>query len=57
MKKLSYSVPEARAQLGNIGHDLFYKLVRSGELRLTKIGRRSVVTEDALREYLRKRAA
>lgn len=57
MKKFAYSVPEARAQLGNIGHDLFYKLVRAGDIRLTKIGRRSVVTEEDLRAFLRKRAA
>ncbi|MCL4780699.1 MAG: helix-turn-helix domain-containing protein [Gammaproteobacteria bacterium] len=52
--KLAYSVPEACHQLGDLKRDKFYRLVRSGEISIIKIGRRTVVTDDALRDYLRR---
>lgn len=48
-----HPVPEAREILGNIGHSKFYEVVRAGELRLVKIGRRSFVTDDELRRFVR----
>ncbi len=50
--QLLYSVPKARAVLGNIGHSKFYQIVASGQLKLVKIGRRSFVTPDELRRYV-----
>jgi len=53
-KRLIHSIPEAREQLGNIGHSKFYDLVKTGKIRLVKIGRRSFVTYDELRSYVAK---
>ena len=47
--RLLYPVPEAREQLGGISHGKFYQLVSAGVVRLTKIGRRSFVSDSALR--------
>ena len=41
---LGYSVPAARKALGNISHSFFYKLAAQGRVKITKIGRRSIVT-------------
>ncbi len=47
--RLLYPIPEAREKLGGISHSGFYKLVAEGAIRLTKIGRRSFVSDDELR--------
>lgn len=54
--KLIYSVPEARQLLGGIGHTLFYRLVRDGNLRLLKVGGRSFVTAEELERFVREAA-
>ena len=48
-KRLLYPIPEARQLLGNIGHSMFYQRVKAGDIRLTKIGRRSFVSESELK--------
>ena len=50
-ERLTYSVIEAAAVLG-IGRDLAYELVRSGQLRTVRLGRRIVVPKRALAELL-----
>jgi hypothetical protein len=45
---LGYSVPAARKALGNISHSFFYKLAAQGRVKITKIGRRSIVTPENL---------
>ncbi|BDU04962.1 helix-turn-helix domain-containing protein [Nocardia cyriacigeorgica] len=35
-----------------IGHSKYYELIRSGELRSVKIGRRRFVTEQAIADYI-----
>ena len=47
--RLLYSIPEARQLLGGIGHSLFYEMVKDGRIHLTKIGKRSFVSNPELR--------
>lgn len=55
--KPAYEVPEVRIALGNISHQKVYDLFNSGELRSFKIGRRRLVSHDALMEFIRNREA
>lgn len=50
--RLLNTVAEARARLGGIGHSTFYELVKAGDIKLAKIGRRSFVSEDELVRYV-----
>lgn len=49
--RLSYSMEEAATMLG-VGRTAVYDLARSNELKTFKIGRRRLVTRDALVEFL-----
>lgn len=53
--KPAYETPEARAALGNISHQKLYDLMNSGELASFTIGRRRLVSHEALMEFIRKR--
>jgi excisionase family DNA binding protein len=46
---LAHSIEEARAQLG-ICRDGIYGLIRAGKLRAKKLGRRTIITDDDLRD-------
>ena len=50
-RKLAYSIAEAAQALG-IGRTLAMKLVREGQLRSIKVGRRRLVPAAALEELL-----
>ncbi len=54
--RLLHPIPEARQILGGISHTFFYELVRSGELRLTKLGSRSFVTHSELERLVDRRS-
>ena len=41
-----------RERLGGIGRSLFYEKISSGELRSVKIGKRRLVPEQAIVEYI-----
>ena len=41
-----------RERLGGIGRSLFYEKIGSGELRSVKIGKRRLVPEQAISEYI-----
>lgn len=41
-----------RERLGGIGRSLFYEKIGSGELRSVKIGKRRLVPEQAIAEYI-----
>jgi excisionase family DNA binding protein len=41
-----------RQRLGGIGRSTFYGLIGSGQLRSVKIGKRRLVPEQAIREYI-----
>jgi len=47
----AYSVPEAMCVLG-LCRDTLYKLIREGRLPARKIGRRTVVLESDLQQFL-----
>ena len=51
-KRLIHPIPEARKLLGGISHSNFYEIIKRGDLELVKIGRRSFVTDEALRRYV-----
>jgi excisionase family DNA binding protein len=54
-EKPAYEVPEARIALGNISHQTIYNLFNSGQLPSFKIGRRRLVSHDALIAFIRSR--
>jgi excisionase family DNA binding protein len=49
--KMAFSVSEAAMRTG-LGRDAIYSAVREGKLEAKKMGRRTLVTADALRRYL-----
>ena len=51
MRKLSYSIPQAVAATG-IGRSTLYKHIKSGTLRATRIGGRTVILEEHLTAWL-----
>jgi excisionase family DNA binding protein len=53
--KPAYEVPEVRVALGNISHQKVYDLFNAGELKSFTIGRRRLVSHEALMEFIRKR--
>ena len=47
-----HPIPEARHILGGLGNSAFYEIVKRGDLKLTKIGRRSFVAADEIRRFV-----
>ena len=47
------TVTEARESIGGISVGFFYQLVNSGQLRTFKIGRRRLVSREAITEFIR----
>ncbi len=52
IKRLIYTVKQARQQLGDMSKGVFYKEKNAGRLRTFKVGGRTYITDDALREYI-----
>lgn len=51
--RAAYTVQEARQMLGGISQATFYGLVNRGELRTFRIGRRRLVSADAIADYIK----
>jgi hypothetical protein len=51
LPKLAYSVPEFQSATG-LGRTRLYEEIRLGRLRLTKVGRRSIIAVDDARAWL-----
>jgi excisionase family DNA binding protein len=49
--RLGWSAEEAAEQLG-IGRSIMFDLIRKGDVRSVKIGKRRIVPDTALREYM-----
>ena len=47
------SVVEARERLGGISNATFYELVKEGQLRTFKIGRRRLISQEAITDFIR----
>lgn len=52
LDQMLYDVDASCEQLGNIGRVKFYELVKSGELKTVKIGRRRFVSREALETFV-----
>ena len=52
VKPRLHNIPTSRKILGDIGHTKFYDEVRSGKIKLVKIGKRSFCTDDELSRYV-----
>ena len=48
---LAVSIPEA-ARLGGVGRSTIYSEISKGNLKIRKVGRRTIVAMDDLREWL-----
>jgi len=51
MKPVAYSVTEALELIG-ISRTKFYQLVNGGQIKVRKIGNRSIILEEDLRAFL-----
>jgi excisionase family DNA binding protein len=49
--RLAYTIPEACAITG-VGREGIYAAIRDGHLTARKFGRRTLITDDALRQFL-----
>jgi excisionase family DNA binding protein len=50
-QKMAFSVDEAAVR-SDLGRDAIYAAVREGKLEAKKLGRRTLITADALRRFL-----
>ena len=50
--RMLYSIPEARQQLGGMGNSTFYAKIATGQIRPTKIGRRTYVSAAELERFV-----
>lgn len=50
-------IDAARAKLGNSGRSLIYNLINAGELKVTKIGARTFISDDEIARYIAESAA
>ena len=51
-QRLLLTVRDARSCLGNISHSRFYELIRDGQIRIVKIGRRTYITAAELARFV-----
>lgn len=51
--KAAVSVAQARELLGGIANPTIYELINSGELRTFRVGRRRLVSLEAIHDYIR----
>lgn len=52
IKRRLVPIPDARAELGGIGHTTIYDLINRHELVKVNIGRRSFITAESLTAYV-----
>ncbi len=50
--KMKIYKPEEVAQILGLGRNTIYELLRCGQLRSVKVGRRYLVTQDAINNFL-----
>ena len=50
--RAAHTIQEARQLLGGISQATVYKLIRHGELRTFRVGRRRFVSDNAIRDYI-----
>ena len=51
MTRLTHTIPQA-IELTNICRSLIYQQIKLGNLRVTKLGKKTLVTDEALREWV-----
>jgi excisionase family DNA binding protein len=50
--KLLYSIEEAQECLGGLGRTTLFSLIRRGEIRIIKVGRRTLIPFDQLESFV-----
>ena len=51
MNRLAYTLPQV-SELTNVCRSLLYEHIKSGTLRVTKLGKKTLITDTALREWV-----
>ena len=51
-ERLLHPIREARQILGDISHTYIYELIKRGDLELVKLGKRSFITDEAIRKLV-----
>jgi len=50
---LIHSIPTTKHMLGDLGNTKTYDLIGAGKLKKVKIGSRSFITDESIRDYVR----
>ena len=53
----AFGVAEARERIGGISQVKFYELINSGRIRTFRIGRRRLVSQEAITEFIQRAEA
>ena len=57
MPKLSLStIADAQQRLGRVSRPTIYSLIRSGDLRSVKIGRRRMIVDESIDAFIRRQS-
>jgi excisionase family DNA binding protein len=52
IERLLYSLDQASEALGGLGRTSIFELIKEGELKVVRIGRRTFISQQALAEFV-----
>jgi excisionase family DNA binding protein len=53
--RLINSIPQSQERLGGLSRSTIYELIYQGELEVLKIGRRTFITEESLKNFIQQK--
>lgn len=51
-KRMAYTVKQSREQLGGISHAFFYNLIKTGQIKIFKVGNRTLISHKELQRFI-----